>query len=44
METTALTTVNLTPDTLLMIRERLAEGIARSIVNAAISEMNQNRT
>lgn len=44
MDNTALTTVNLTPDTLLMIRERLAEGIARSIVNAAITEMNQDCT
>lgn len=44
MEDIALTTVNLTPDTLLMIQERLSEAIARSIVKSAISEINKTCT
>lgn len=44
MENTALTTVNLTPDTLLVIRERLVEAVARSLVDAAIAEMNRTCT
>jgi len=33
-------TFNLTPDTLSMIREYLAEGVARTLVQAAIEEVN----
>lgn len=44
MENTALTTVNLTPDTLLMIQGLLAESLARSLVDAAIAEMNRTCT